>query len=90
MIRLTAFILLTIFSLSVPWYVSFAAMVVYAFFYEGVELIVLGFLLDSYMGYAVPRLHLPAVYTIAVTGILIFFWGLRPFLFINKRDEQPL
>jgi hypothetical protein len=89
MIRLISFLLLTVFSLSVPWYFSFAAMVVYAFFYEGIELIVLGFLLDSYMGYAIPRLHIGAVYTIAVTGILIFFWGLRPLLFI-KRDEQLL
>ena len=89
MIRLISFITLTIFSLTVPWYFSFAGMIVYAFFYEGVELIVLGFLLDSYMGYAVPRIHLPAVYTIAVTGILIFFWGLRPLLFM-KRDDQAL
>lgn len=87
MIRFISFFILTIFSLSAPWYFSFAAMIVYAFFYEGIELIVLGFLLDSYMGYAVPRLHLPAVYTIAVTGILIFFWGLRPLLFINHNER---
>jgi|GEM_PF-3496265 len=88
MIRVVSFIILTIFSLSVPWYFSFTAMIVYAFFYDGIELIVLGFLLDSYMGYAIPRLHLGAVYTIAITGMLLFFWGLRPLLFI--KHERPL
>ena len=80
MIRLIAFTALTIFSLSVPWYLSCTAMVVYAFFYEGVELIVLGFLLDSYMGYAIPRLHIPAVYTIVIDiGICLFFIHALPF-----------
>ncbi len=87
MIRFISFFILTVFSLSAPWYLSFVAMIIYAFFYEGIELIVLSFLLDSYMGYTIPRLHLPAVYTIAVTGILIFFWGLRPLLFITNNEK---
>jgi hypothetical protein len=52
-----------------------------------VELIVLGFLLDAYLGSPVPWLPFPVAYTLALSGILMSAWGLKPLLFIDGNES---
>jgi hypothetical protein len=75
--------LLLVVGLALPWQFFILGCVVYAFWYEGVELIVLGFLLDAYVGAAMPWIMFPAIYTFALSGILLSVWGFKPLLFID-------
>ncbi len=83
MIRSIIFLSIAILSLTASWPFTISAACIYAFWYEGIELIVLGFFLDAYIGHAVPWLFIPAIYTLTMTGILLFFWGLKPLLYIT-------
>lgn len=87
MIRFVFFSVLTAISLTLPWPVFVLLALVYAFMYEGVELIVLGFMLDAYMGYSGPWLPLNAAYSIAMMGMLICMWGLKPLIQTNRNDS---
>lgn len=82
--RLIYFLALVILALLVPWYIFFPFAAIYAFKFTGYELLILSFCIDGYVGYAVPWLPVPAVYTLATIGILIFFWGLKPLLMIDR------
>jgi hypothetical protein len=70
-----------------PWPYFIVCSIAYAFWYEGVELIVLGFLLDAYLGATMPWMAFPAIYTSALTGILVSVWGLKPLLFIDGNES---
>jgi hypothetical protein len=87
MIRILIFFALVCMSIAVPWPLFILSAVVYAFWYEGVELIVLGFFLDAYLGSMVPWLLLPSAYTLALGGILISAWGLKPLLLIDATEN---
>jgi hypothetical protein len=87
MIRILIFFTLVCMSLAMPWPLFILAAVVYAFWYEGVELIALGFFLDAYLGSMVPWLPLPSAYTLALSGILMSAWGLKPLLFIDATEN---
>ncbi len=50
--RVFYFILLTIASVIMPWWLVLAFWVLYAFFVGAYELMMLGILLDAYFGYA--------------------------------------
>ena len=69
MIRLLFFCILIATGLTLPWPVFVLLALVYAFIYEGVELIALGFMLDAYMGYSGPWLPLNAAYSIAINTV---------------------
>lgn len=86
MIRTLIFLCIVAFSLTLPWQYALFATCIYAFWYEGIELIALGIFLDSYVGFEVSRLIVPAIYTITMSGILMFFWGLKPLLYITSED----
>jgi hypothetical protein len=80
MIRLVLFISILVCGLTLPWPVCVAVALVYAFLYEGMELILVGFFLDAYFGYSGAWLPLQAAYSIAFTGMLISMWGLKPLI----------
>jgi hypothetical protein len=87
MTRFFAFSVLICISLTLSWPFFILASVVYAFWYEGVELILIGFLLDAYLGTEVPWLPFPAAYTFALMGILMSVWGLKPLLLIERNES---
>ncbi len=74
-------------SLTLPWYVFVCGVFLYSFVYEGLEVLIVAWLLDAYAGYTVPWVPIPAVYTIATTGILVLIWGLKPLFLIESRVE---
>lgn len=89
MTRFVFFIILLAIGLTLPWPAFVLLAFVYAFMYEGVELIALGFALDAYLGYSGPWLPLNAAYTIALTGMLICMWGLKPLIHTGRNEVFP-
>ncbi len=90
MIRTTSCIALLMLGLSAPWPVFMMATLLYAFFYEGIELIALGFMLDAYFGYSGAWLPMHAAYSIALMGMLIFVWGLKPLIQTDRHESWSL
>ncbi len=87
MIRFTFFLILVATGLILPWPVFVLLALVYTFIYEGMELIALGFMLDAYLGYSGPWLPLNAAYSIAMVGMLICMWGLKPLIETNRNES---
>ena len=85
MMRLTAFLILIALGLTVPWQLFVIGIGLYAFHYEGYELLPLAFLFDAFVGISVPWLPVPAIYTIATLGIMVFVWGMKPLFLIESR-----
>jgi hypothetical protein len=79
--------LLSFASFALPWPYFFLCALIYAFIFEGVELIVLGTLLDAYLGSVVPQLPFTTAYTLALTGMLVFVWGIKPLLMLDRNDS---
>jgi hypothetical protein len=81
-----ALLALLMMGLVAPWPVFMVLALMYAFIYEGVELVVLGFMLDAYFGYSGAWLPMHAAYSIALTGMLLFVWGLKPLIQTERND----
>ena len=81
--RVLWFCILLLSGLTLPWQFFIGGVLIYGFYYEGLELLLLAFLLDGYVGYDIPWLPFPAIYNLATTGILIFFWGLKPLMLLD-------
>jgi hypothetical protein len=78
---------LLVVGLTLPWIYFVCLAFLYAFVYEGNELIAVGFLFDAYMGYAGSWLPLHAAYSIAFTGMLICVWGLKPLIHLDRTES---
>ena len=83
--RVLFFVTLIAAGFILPWQLLVVGIGVYTFFYEGIEVLFLAFLFDAFAGLAVPWIPLPAVYTLATIGILVFVWGLKPLFLIESR-----
>ena len=78
--RIIFFILVLLIGATLPWWLFILCALVYGFVYSGEELLLIGFVLDMLFGNPVPWLPVPLVYTGALTGLLIFLWGIKPLL----------
>jgi len=83
--RVLFFLLLCAIGLTLPWQLLVAGIALYIFLYEGIEVLFLAFLFDAFAGFSVPWIPLPAVYTLATIGLLVFVWGLKPLFLIESR-----
>jgi hypothetical protein len=83
MFRLLSFTTLIILTMVLPWQLTIVSICIYAAYFEGFEVIMLGFLLDTFLGTRVPWMSFPAVFTIATTGILFVVWSLKPLIFLT-------
>lgn len=83
--RFTAFCILIALGLTVPWQLFIIGIVMYALYYEGLELLPLAFVFDSFVGITVPWMPVSAIYTIATLGMLVFVWGMKPLFLIESR-----
>jgi hypothetical protein len=88
MMRLISCLLLFALGLTLWWPLFIVCAFVYAFWFEGLELIGIGFLLDAYFGHSTSTLPLHAAYSIACTGLLILVWGLKPLMFLSHTDDS--
>jgi hypothetical protein len=84
MTRIISFLILVSIGLTVPWPFFFIGAALYAFYFDGIELIVFGFLLDAYARVPLSHLPLASAYTLALTGILLIAWGLKPLIMFDR------
>lgn len=80
MTRILSFIGLIILSATAPVWLVLIGMALYAFFYSGIELILLAGCVDAVL---MPSTALVPVYTLASIGLLIAVELLRPYLLVE-------
>jgi len=82
--RLIFFISVLLIGAVLPWWLFIIIALVYGLAYGGEELLVIGFVLDMLYGNPVPWLPIPLVYTFALSGLLLFLWGIKPLLSVHS------
>ena len=82
------FIIVFLVGLALPWWVFIPCALIYGFVYSAEELLFIGFVIDMLYGNPVPWLPVPLVYTFALTGLLLFLYGIKPLLsvYTTKAD----